>query len=232
LLILSRKREEGAEDGEHPAWANCHAHRPKAGSDEDPSAAELIKVCESPRGRPLLGKLYQVLEGDSPLTVARKALFGSDEPRLDPRERQAVIDLSIRVDCGPWNQTVNSRPKSMLGPGHYAVDRAYTSKGVAYQPVFPDNRGRLLAGQAPLVGQGNSFPFIWVPMIDLDRFMTTGEVTTLGQDYPDDGDGSYNMIDPPPWVINLQFEGELQAGAVGCALPDGDFSKLIEFDDG
>ena len=98
-------------------------------------------------------------------------------------------------------------------------------------PVFPDNRKRLEQGEPPLVDSGSNFPFIWIPKIDLHKFMMTGEVTTLGQDYPDDGDGSYNMIDPPPWVIDLQFEGDLEPGTAGCALPEGDFRKEISLDE-
>lgn len=195
------------------------------------TCAELVGAWESPAGQPLTGRLYQVVPGDTALLVARKALFGTTEPRLNPRERDAVIELSIRIDCGPWNQTVYGRPASDLKSGHYAVERGYTNKGVYYMPVFPDNRERLAQGESPLVGSGSSFPFLWIPKIDLHKFMQTGEVTTLGQDYPDDGAGSYNMIDPPPWIIDLQFEGDLEPGVAGCALPEGDFTKEISFEE-
>jgi len=228
LLMMSRKREEAAEE-KHPAWADCGAHRPKLDGATAPTGAELVRLCESPAGKPHLGKLYQVVQGNNHLTVARLALFGSDEPRIDPIERQAVIDLSIRMDCGPWNQTVNSGDPSQLGPGHYAVEKGYSDKGILYLPQFPDNRSRLMAGKSPLVGAGNSYPYIWIPMIDLELFMSTGEVTTKGQNWPDeDGLGEYSKINPPPWVLDLDFEGELSEGVVGCELPEGDFRQVIE----
>jgi len=229
LLMMSRKRGDGAaDDGApgHPAWEHDD-HVDKCLPPE-----ELLSLSESPSGRPLLGKLYQVVQGDNHLTVARKALFGSTEPRVDPIERQAVVDLSVRMDCGPWNQTVNSGHKSELAPGHYAVEQGYTDKGILYMPLFPDNRSRMLAGEAPMVGKGTSFPYIWIPMIDLDLFMSTGEVTTLGQNWPDeDGEGEYSKINPPPWVLDLNFEGELDSGVVGCELPEGDFRQMLELED-
>jgi len=182
----------------------------------------------SPEGKPRVGHLYQVVDGDDPIVVARRALFGSSEPRVDAAERQAVIDLSIRIDCGPWNQTVNSRPKCDLKEGHHAVDRGYTQKGICYARVFPDNAARLRDGKSPMVGDGESYPLIWIPRIDLEKFSRTFEVTTLGQDWPDDGDGAYSMIDPPPWVIDLEFVGEIKVDSVGCHLPEGDFRRSFE----
>lgn len=195
------------------------------------SYSDMVDEWLSEPGRPDLGSLYQVVQGDTNLLVARKALFGSVEPRKTARERQAVIDLSIRMDCGPWNQTVAGKDKMMLAPGHYAVEQGLSNKGIYYMAVFPDNQARLRQGLSPLVGEGSSFPLIWIPQIDIDKFMTTGEVTTLGQDYADDGNGSYNMIDPPPWVIDLQFEGDLEPGVAGCNLPEGDFRKTITLEE-
>jgi hypothetical protein len=231
---MARKRDDKKEEvkEEHPAWENCYSYRPSKDDGPEISGEEIVTLCESPEGRPHLGKLYQVVQGDNHLTVARKALFGSSEPRVDPIERQAVIDLSIRMDCGPWNQTVNSGYKESLGPGHYAAEKGYTDKGILYLPQFPDNRARMQRGEAPKVGTGHSFPYIWVPMIDLDVFMSTGEVTTLGQDWPDeDGEGGYSKINPPPWVIDLGFEGDLNSGVVGCELPEGDFRTVLELED-
>jgi len=229
LLFLMTRRDDDIETDaitadERPAGGGSSSSAPC-------TCADLVDAWESPEGQPLTGRLYQVVPGDTALLVARKALFGTTEPRLDPRERESVIDLSIRIDCGPWNQTIYGRGAADLNPGHYAVERGYTKKGVYYMPVFPDNRERLSQGESPLVGSGSSFPFLWIPKIDLHKFMQTGEVTTLGQDYADDGQGSYNMIDPPPWVIDLQFEGDLKAGIAGCSLPEGDFTKEISFDE-
>ena len=99
-------------------------------------------------------------------------------------------------------------------------------------PQFHDNGSRMMAGDGPMVGKGNSFPFIWIPMIDLDLFMSTGEVTTLGQNWPDeDGEGEYSKINPPPWVLDLHFEGELDSGVAGCELPEGDFRQVLELEE-
>lgn len=230
FLLMTRKKAEETE--EHPAWKSCPGHQPEPGDESAPVAGDLMALCESPRGRPLLGKMYQSIKSDNHLTVARKALFGSSEGRVDPKERQAVIDLSIRIDCSPWNQMVNGRGKDQLAEGHYAAEQGLTDKGIVYLPTFPDNRSRLMAGEAPLVGEGHSYPYIWIPMIDLDKFMLTGEVTTAGQDYPDTEEGrGYNMIMPPPWILDLGFEGELSPGTVGCELPEGDFRQDIDIDE-
>lgn len=221
-LLLMRKGS-----GSRGIECEGEASLPGCAPAPEPEVAELEKWL-SPAGKPQVGFLYQVVEGDDPLVVARKALFGSQDPRVDAAERQAVIDLSIRIDCGPWNQTVNSRPRGELGAGHHAVDKGYTQKGIRYAPVFPDNAKRLAEGNSPLVGTGGSYPLIWVPRIDLDKFSKTFEVTTLGQDWPDDGDGEYSMIDPPSWVINLDFEGEIEAQFVGCHLPEGNFRRKLE----
>ena len=235
LLLLMARRDEDSDVVESSSTDDSTDEEspsaPGAPSEPVCTCADLLDAWESPAGQPLTGRLYQVVSGDTGLLVARKALFGTTEPRLSPSERDSVIELSIRIDCGPWNQTMYGRKAADLNPGHYAVERGYTDKGVYYMPVFPDNRERLAEGESPLVGRGSSFPFLWVPKIDLHKFMQTGEITTLGQNYPDDGQGSYNMIDPPPWIIDLQFEGDLKPGIAGCALPEGDFSKEISFDD-
>jgi hypothetical protein len=107
------------------------------------------------------------------------------------------------------------------------VDRGYTQKGIRYAAVYPDNQARLRAGKAPLVGSGGSYPLIWIPGIDLEKFSRTFEVTTLGQDW-DDPTEPYNKIDPPPWVIDLGFEGDINMTTVGCHLPEGNFRKRFE----
>jgi hypothetical protein len=189
--------------------------------------ADRLSEWEDPNGRPRIGRLYQGKSGDTLLTVAREALFGTREPRREPRERQAVIDLSIRIDCSPWNQAVAGRPRDELEPGHYAVTEGWTTKGVSFQGIHADNRARLAEGEPPSVGGGSSFPYFWIPMIDLDALEVQGEVTTYGMNYPDDGYGSYSMIDPPPWVIDLGFDDVNSAIQVGCDLPEGDFRSEI-----
>jgi hypothetical protein len=228
LFLVMKQRQGTVASGTDQPKA---PHDPCLHKDKDACAtmsySEIVDEWVSEPGIPEIGKLYQVVPGDTNLIVARKALFGSAEPRTKAVDREAIRQLSIRMDCGPWNQTVAGRDKSMLAPGHYAVEEGYTNKGIYYMPVFPDNLARLRQGQSPVVGPGRSFPLIWIPQIDLDKFMTTGEITTFGQDWADDGNGAYNMIDPPPWVIDLQFEGELEPGVAGCNLPEGDFRKTI-----
>jgi hypothetical protein len=228
-LLLMRGREGDAKTSTH-ATGGLPEEGARFGSSASTGIGTLYDAWISPHGEPQVGKLYQVVRGDDPLVVARKALFGSADPRIDASERNAVIEFSIRIDCGPWNQTVNSRPRAQLGPGHHAVDKGYTQKGVHYAPVFPDNASRLRSGRSPVVGTGNSYPLIWIPRIDLEKFSRTFEVTTLGQNWPDDGEGSYNMIDPPPWVVDLAFTGDINMDSVGCHLPEGDFRRSFESD--
>jgi len=196
--------------------------------DAEMSYDDLVKNWEGPNGVAALGRFYQVRQGDTILDVAREALFGSREPRVEAWERQAVIDLSIRIDCGPFNQSTNGRRKDLLKPGHYAVENGWSQKGVAFLPIFPDNRARLSQGKPPSGGNGNSFPYIWVPAINPQEWSEEGQVTTFGMNWDDDGNGGYSMIDPPPWVIDLGFDEDVEEGEVGCNLPEGDFRRMIE----
>ncbi len=241
LILMTRKKSEPAVNGKKINGTNGHKVNGENGhpepdddfeEEEPPVAAEesyeeLMAEWEDADGRPMLGKFYQVRDGDTLLAICREALFGSRELRLEAWERQAVVDLSIRIDCGPWNQAVYGRGAGELEPGHRAVENGWSSVGVAFAPIFQDNRARLAQGLPPTAAPGDSYPEIWISMIDLDAFDAERTVTTMGQNWPDDGDGEYSMINPPPWVIDLAFD-EIASMEVGCNLPEGDFRKTMQ----
>jgi len=188
---------------------------------------DILEKYMSLDGRAGLGNLYLIKPGDTPLEICREALFGSREPVTDPVRRQAAIELLIRIDCGPWNQACYGVPLAKLGPGHANVDRYFTQKGVSWDPIYSDNLARILNGLKPTSEPGGYFALIWIPMIDIDRFDLEGIISTEGMNYPDTESGlGYNMIDPPPEILNLGFE-MVSAQQVGCELPEGDFRQVI-----
>jgi hypothetical protein len=228
LLLLSKKKSNGS-SSQLPApdeYEFDHSEElPPVDAQE--SYEDLLLQWIDPQGRAYLGKFYQAREGDTPIGISREALFGTRQPRVEPWERQAAIELSIRIDCGPWNQTLYGKDASQLSPGHHAVDNGWSQVGVSLSPSFQDNASRLAQGIAPTAAPGGGYPLIWIPMIDLDALDSQRIVTTFGQDWPDDGDGGYNMINPPPWVVDLGFD-QIAQDQVGCALPEGDFRKSLE----
>lgn len=231
LLLLARKKPDSKING-HKIDESEGLGDDEFDEDEPPVEAEesyesLTAQWQDEMGRPMLGRFYQVKPGDTLLSIAREALFGSSDPRLEAWERQAAIDLSIRIDCGPWNQATYGKAADELEAGHRAVENGWSSVGVAFAPIYQDNQARLSQGLAPTAQPGDSYPFIWIPMIDLDTFERERMITTMGQNWPDDGEGEYSMINPPPWVIDLEF-AQISGMQVGCNLPEGDFRQTME----
>ena len=236
LLMASKKKPSKGDDASLPGGADDrHDALPEGdgsvGEEDLPAEsghvyADLFDSWNSGK-HAVMGKLYQVRPGDNLLEVSREVLFGSRKQRVNGIERQMVIDYSIRIDCSPWNQTVYGRGPEQLKPGHYAVENGWSQKGVCFMPIFANNSERLKKGLLPSTGQGKSYPLIWLPMINLDVLDKDQMVTVEGMNHPDDGRGEYSMIDPPPWVIDLGFSGEVD-NVTGCELPEGDFRKRLE----
>jgi hypothetical protein len=227
LMLLRKESVVGAKHKDSDLDGTPHEGEDEPPVAEEDSYEDLIAEWEDPLGQPRIGRFYQVKNGDTLLTISREALFGNREPRREPRERQAVVELSIRIDCSPWNQATAGRARDEISSGHYAVEEGWTPLGVAFFPVHADNRTRMSKGVGPSVGGGKSLPYIWIPQIDLDALEQRGEVTTFGQNWDDDGKGSYSMIDPPPWVIDLGFDDVVGDMEVGCNLPEGDYRSVI-----
>jgi hypothetical protein len=185
---------------------------------------EVIEEWEAADGSPSPGRLYQVRLGDNLLDIAAEALFGSRETRESPADRQAIIELSIRIDCAPWNQALYGRPGSDLTGGHYALESDLTHLGVSFNPIYSDNRERMLDGEKPTSEAGHDFAFIWIPMIDLYLFDENRTVSVQGMLHED---GGHNMIDPPIEVLDLGF-AKVASLDVGCNLPEGDFRRTLE----
>lgn len=197
---------------------------PKA--QPEPAPAGFSKYVD-PAGRARLGMMYLIKPGDTPLEVAREALFGTRAPTADPVKRRQAMELLVRMDCSPYNQAIYGRPLSELKQGHANIDSYWTQKGVSFDPIYTDNYEMIMNGNAPSAAPGNSYAFIWIPMIDVDRFDTEGIVTTEGMYHPDTAqDMGGSMIDPPVEIISLGLN-DAQTGVVGCNLPEGDFRKTI-----
>lgn len=194
--------------------------------EPEPAPAGFSKYVD-PAGRSRLGMMYLIKPGDTPLEVAREALFGTRAPTADPVKRRQAMELLVRIDCSPFNQAVYGRPLSELKQGHANIDAYWTQKGVSFDPVYTDNFELIMNGNAPSAAPGNAYAFIWIPMIDVDRFDTEGIVTTEGMYHPDTAEGmGGSMIDPPIEIIGLGLN-DAQTGVVGCNLPEGDFRKTI-----
>lgn len=233
LLMASKKKSSSGTTAHLDAGKDRGQPLPDADIEEQqpPEKSEgiyrgLFDSWSSPK-RAVMGKLYQVKPGDNLLEVSREVLFGSRKQRVEGIERQMVIDYSIRIDCSPWNQTIYGRGPGKLKPGHYAVENGWSQKGVCFMPIFANNKERLKNGQPPSTGKGKSYPLIWLPMVNLDALEEEMRVTVEGMNHPDDGRGEYSMIDPPPWVVDLGFSGEVDE-TTGCALPEGNFTKSLE----
>lgn len=195
--------------------------------EEEKTPEEAVSSLEDAKGKARLGSLYRIKKGDTLLKIAREALYGTRATIQDPDKRDAVVALSILMDCGPWNQAVAGRSAKFLKPGHAAISRG-SSLGISFDPIYADNRLRMMSGMAPSGAAGNSYAYIWIPMINLDLLDSEGLVTTKDMDWPDTEDGrGHSMIDPPDEILSLGFD-DVAHREVGCNLPDGDFRRLIE----
>lgn len=195
--------------------------------EEGFSAASVLSRHMDPGGRAQLGMLYQIKQGDTPLEICREALFGSRDSVTDAAMRQAAKDLLVRIDCGPWNQALYGVSLEKLKEGHANIDSYFTQRGVSFNPIYKNNRERILNGLRPTSGSGGSFALIWIPMINLDRFDMEGVITTEGMYYEDTPNGmGGSMIDPPEEILDLEFD-EVSANEVGCDLPEGDFRRSV-----
>lgn len=191
------------------------------------SPQDILAKYLSQDGRARMGMLYQIMAGDTPLSVCREALFGTREVSPDPAMRNATMELLIRIDCGPWNQAVAGVPLSELKNRHAEIDSYFTQKGVSFNPIYQDNVARILNNLAPTSEPGHSFALIWIPMINIDKLDLEGIVTTEGMYHPDTASGiGGSMIDPPEAILALDFD-ETSSDEVGCNLPEGDFRKTL-----
>lgn len=189
---------------------------------------EILLRLESPDGRAKLGSLYAIKPGDVPLEVMREALFGSRAAVTDPVKRRAAIDLLERTDCGPWNQANYARGPEALRPDHAElVKKRYVQRGISFNPIYSNNRARMMLGEQPTSEPGKYFAYIWIPMIDLDWFDQTGEITLKGMNWPDNFRGpGHSMIDPPIEILDWGFD-QITNSAVGCQFPEGDFRRFV-----
>lgn len=228
-LLLARKKESGASAQTNGRDLKGDRELEKGEVDDDDDnledgIEEVIEEWEHPEGMATLGRLYQIRLGDNLLDVAAEALFGSRDTREDATERQAVIDLSIRIDCAPWNQALYGKPQSELKGGHFGIKNKWTDLGISFNPVYSDNRERMLDGEKPTARPGKSFAFIWIPMIDMYLFDEQKVVSVQGMAHEN---GGHSLIDPPIEVLELGFD-KIAAFEVGCNFPEGDFRRTLE----
>ena len=159
-----------------------------------------------------------------------EAIFGTrdlGDLEADDRYFQAAMDLLIRIDCGPWNQALYAVPIDEMKDGHANIDSYFTQRGVSFNPIYKNNRQRILNGMRPTAAPGSHLALIWIPMINLERLDADGTVTTEGMSWPDTDRGMGNsMIDPPDEIQDLEFD-EVSGEEVGCDLPEGDFRRTI-----
>lgn len=187
------------------------------------SIEEYLLSLEDARGKAKLGGFYQVKKGDTILKIAREALFNTRTTIQDPDKRDAVVEFSVLIDCGPWNQATAGRSAKFLRPGHASLSRG-SALGISTDPIYADNRLRMMNGMAPSGAHGNHYAYIWIPMIDLDLFDSENIVTTQDMDWPDTEDGrGHSMIDPPSRILKLGFD-DVMVKEVGC----GENRRVIE----
>lgn len=207
---------------------------------------ELLARHMDPSGKAQLGMLYQVTSADrdypdaeTHLKFCLEALFGDREIK-DPYAIDAAKKLHFRVQCSPWNSVLYHAPSGEAGAGweaHAGDDEEASSGLIYFHPMYVDNQQRIRDGLKPGYGrdltidQKKSYPLIWIPMINLDRFDEDGTVTLEGMYHPDTEHGiGGSMIDPPDEILRLGFEDistEHYNGFYGCELVEGDFRKKI-----
>jgi hypothetical protein len=193
------------------------------------SAVTAAEALESPE--PAVESLYQIRYGDNPIEVARAALFGSRAPVNDPAKQQAIYEYILRIDCSPWNQAFYGRELEDLREDHRGLINQYARMGVSYNPIYANNRARLLSGLAPTSKGGRNFAFIWLPAIDPEAFAQDLTVTVEGQNWPDTEAGmGHSKLDPPGVILDMGDANSDRLGQeieVGCELPEGDFRKKL-----
>ena len=196
--------------------------------DQPTTMLEVLESLEDAGGLARLGSLYQVKSGDTLLEIACEALFGTRDVLKDPAMHRAVVELAIRIDCSPWNQTVYGRAKDQLRKGHPAISEGVSVLGISFDPVYVDNRMRMADSNAPSAASGNHFAYPWIPQINVDLFDSEGVVSTRGMDWPDTVEArGHNKIEPPKEILDLRFDDVVHRH-VGCHLPDGDFRRTLE----
>lgn len=184
--------------------------------------AQVILALEHPDKKAHLGGLYQIRLGDNLVMVAREALYGTREQLVDPHKRAAVLELAALIDCSRWNQMLYGADPSILNHQHPAIESGWSQVGISFNPIYTDNRTRMLAGKPPSGAAGNKFAFIYIPRINLDLLDMDGTVTTQGMNYPDRESGmGHNMIDPPIEILNLDTVDVVERDSYGCAIPEG-----------
>lgn len=214
LLLAGRKKSS-------PSVAQSGLETRPTTPQPVPAQEDLIEKYEAPD--PEVGHFYQVRKGDTLALISREALFGTREAITSPKRRQAVMDLMIRIECVPWNQRAYGRPAEELNAGHIAVENGWSDLGISFLPIYANNRKRIREKKPATSTRGHSYPYIWIPMINLDIFDGTGMVTMEGMNWPDTEEGQgYSMIDVPPEVMRLRFEEE-RPGQFGCDLSDGNY---------
>lgn len=193
------------------------------------SAVTAVQALESPE--PAIESLYQIRYGDNPIEIARAALFGSRAAVTDPAKLQAIYEYILRIDCSPWNQAFYGRPLDDLRDDHRGLINDYARLGVSFNPVYSNNRARLLSGLSPTSAGGRNFGFIWLPAIDREAFAQDLTVTVEGQNWPDTEAGiGHSKLDPPAVILAMGDANDARSGEeieVGCALPEGDFRKKL-----
>jgi len=233
--------EEGADhvrimpDGEEFCWwpdgrqVYANDFRKGATIPTYQSAVAAVEALESPE--PAIESLYQIRYGDNPIEVARAALFGSRAPVNDAAKMQAIYEYILRIDCSPWNQAFYCKRLEDLRDDHREIINQYARMGVSFNPLYANNRARLLSGLSPTSKGGRSFAFIWLPAIDREAFARDLTVTVEGQNWPDTEAGmGHSKLDPPGVVLDMgdanddRRDEEIE---VGCELPEGDFRKKL-----
>jgi|GEM_PF-6422499 len=189
---------------------------------------EMVARWESKDGRAQMGRLYQIYYGDSLFEVAREALFGTRDPVLDAAKRAAVFEYAERIECSPWNQANYAVGPEELDERHAAwVRKRHVQRGISFMPRYSDNKARMMMGLKPSAAAGDSYAFIWLPMINIDMFERDGVITLQGSNWPDTERAmGHSKIDPPSEIVDIGFES-VSSSEVGCPLPEGDFRKTI-----
>ena len=201
-----------------------------------PDYPELLEEFES--DTPRHGFFYRVQRGDTLTAVATEAIRDAlSEAGMNPgmaaggapQARRLRVDMMNLIECAPWDDGILGSPKEEIGSvdrpgsGHYAPH----GRGISFNAVHADNRGRMAKGQPPRRsvvygghiggegarhdGTGGRLPYLWIPRLDLQALRGTAAIVPQAGLWPNGLSGIW----PPPEIVDLGAEN-VPTGGWGC----------------
>lgn len=200
-------------------WALVYdlTQRVWAESPPDIDYNELVSQFESGNNQPEMGTIFNRQQGDSMVTIARRALQNAGISQMDGANRIALMRL---IECGPYNDAVyNVKLSENSFKSRLRQDQPY---GISGYPQHHDNLLRMKQGlpvrRAALrnsmdkheaIPGGARHADMWIPLLKPGTEVVGPNSVATWQD------GS-SAINPPTEILALGFEN-VASGEYGCS---------------